>query len=731
MRLELSSIRFRNFLSFGSKWQDVNFLHGINLVLGLDRDKDRSNASGKSSFLETIPFALFGKVNRNIKKDQIVNWKSRKNCEVQIDFAKGDDDYTIYRALKPDKLIVSINGRDLPIDAKKLDFQKKLEDDILNIDFKTFMSLIYNNINSTVPILTMKKPDKRKFLERVFGLQFVKVINDNANKKVRNIDKKLSELSIQKEYNGRTANDAREQIVDLEKKLRSYSSSQPKLNELIEELKEVEDVVQEAEDNYNLRQGEIGILEGKIEYYNFLVARVGNKAENLRTKIKTLGQQIVPISDLDKDLSRLKELEQLKSKFIKLETIEDNIAKKQAEQEPLVELYNKAVDNIRKNEIKLGSLQALINQGLDGVKKLEKMKICPTCNQKVGTKCIENEKTKINEKRKELEPFNRKRQILKFKLEDVEKKQQIKGEAIKRWSQDKEQILKLNVEMGSLIHKKEKHEKNEKIKKDVRRYKRALEKLKNKNFELLRKAETINFKATALGEDAEESNKIVMKYNRVVSDIEKVERDFQLEKIHRQELEDIIEKNEGKIQLALHHNEEIEKEHNKLLHLDDYLQYIRTVCKDEQIKQYAISANIPYLNKQTNHYLSEVGHGFYVMLDKWLDLDIKGPGITGATYGNLSGGEARGIDLSLQMALLDFARVKAGIFPDILELDELLDSSIDTYGLERIMQIVRMKQEEDNLKIFLVSHRKEVNDVSVDRTFLIEKVNGYSNVMIQ
>jgi DNA repair exonuclease SbcCD ATPase subunit len=731
MRLEISSIRFRNFLSFGSKWQDVNFLHGINLVLGLDRDKDRSNASGKSSFLETIPFALFGKVNRNIRKEQIVNWKSRKNCEVQIDFAKGIDDYTIYRALKPDKLIVSRNGQDLPIDSKKIDFQRKLEDDILNIDFKTFMSLIYTNINSTVPILTMKKPEKRKFLERVFGLQFVKVINDNANRKVRNIDKKLGELSIQKEYNSRTASDAKEQIIDLERKLRSYSSSQPKLNELIEELKEVEDVVQEAEDNYNLRQGEIGILEGQIEYYNFLVARVGVKLASLGTKIKTLGKQIEPITGLDKDLSRLRELEKLKEKYIKLETIEDNIAKKQAEQEPLVEKYNKAVDNIRRNEIKIGSLEALVNQGLDGVKKLEKMKICPTCNQKVGTKCIENEKTKVNEKRKQLEPFNRKRQILRFKLEDIEKKQQVKGEAIKRWKQDKEEILKLNVEIESLIHKREKHEKNESIKKSVRRYKRALEKLKNKNFELLRKAETINFKATALGEDAEESNKIVIKYNRVVDDIEKVERDVQLERIHRQELEDIIDKNEGKIELALHHNEEIEKEHSKLLHLDDYLQYIRTVCKDEQIKQYAISANVPYLNKQTNHYLSEVGHGFYVMLDKWLDLDIKGPGIAGATYGNLSGGEARGIDLSLQMALLDFARVKAGIFPDILELDELLDSSIDSYGLERIMQIVRMKQEEDNLKIFLVSHRKEVNDVGVDRTFLIEKVNGYSNVMIQ
>ena len=359
------------------------------------------------------------------------------------------------------------------------------------------------------------------------------------------------------------------------------------------------------------------------------------------------------------------------------------------------------------------------------------MKICPTCSQKVGTKTIEKEKAKVMEMKRKIEPFGRKRGLLRLQLDKVEGKQNIKGEAIKRWKQDKEEILKLNVEIESLIHKREKHQKNESLKSDVRRYKKALEKLKNKNFELLRKAETINFKATALEEDAEESNKIVMKYNRVVSDIEKVERDVQLERIHKQELEDIIEKNEGKIELALHHNEEIDKENNKLLHLDDYLQYIRTVCKDEQIKQYAISANVPYLNKQTNHYLSEVGHGFYVALNKWLDLDIKGPGIAGATYGNLSGGEARGIDLSLQMALLDFARVKAGVFPDILELDELLDSSIDSYGLERIMQIVRMKQEEDNLKIFLVSHRKEVNDVGVDRTFLIEKVNGYSNVMIQ
>jgi DNA repair exonuclease SbcCD ATPase subunit len=291
--------------------------------------------------------------------------------------------------------------------------------------------------------------------------------------------------------------------------------------------------------------------------------------------------------------------------------------------------------------------------------------------------------------------------------------------------------MKLDAEIKSLLHIREKVGRKDIIKKDIKKFGRVLKKLEIAQIKIVKKAEKVGIKATLLEEEVTAAKEIIDNYNNIVAEIEHLEERIKLEEKYRSELKGIIDKNTATIVKAELSNEEGEKKRTKLLHLNDYLQYIRKVCKDEHIKQYAISANVPYLNKKTNEYLAEVGHGFFVVLDKWLDLQIKGPGISGAGYGNLSGGEARGIDLALQLALLDFARGKAGVFPDILELDELLDSSIDSYGLKKVMQIVRLKQQQDKLKVFLVSHRKEVNDVSADRTILIEKVGGYSNIVLQ
>jgi DNA repair exonuclease SbcCD ATPase subunit len=170
---------------------------------------------------------------------------------------------------------------------------------------------------------------------------------------------------------------------------------------------------------------------------------------------------------------------------------------------------------------------------------------------------------------------------------------------------------------------------------------------------------------------------------------------------------------------------------NKLNDISDYLDYVKMICKDENVKQFAISTIIPYLTSRTNHYLSEVGYSFYVEFNNWLDEDIKGPGISNCTYGNLSGGESKAVSFALQMALLDVSRIQAGIFPDILLLDEILDSSVDSYGLEKILGIVKLKQREDRTKTFIVSHRKEVTDLDADRIYLIEKKDGFSHIRLQ
>ena len=731
MRIEFDYIRFRNFFSFGSRWQEVEFKKGVNLILGLDVERDRSNGSGKSSFLETIPFALFGKVNRNVTKDQIVNWKSRKNCEVEIGFTKGDDTYSVYRGLKPDKLIISKNGNDLPMDARKLDFQKSFEDDILGMDHKTFMSLIYTNINSTVPILTMSKPHKRQFLERVFGLEFIQDINSKSNEKLRNIEKKLSELSVQKVYNNKSKKEAQAQVAELTKKLKMLKTSLPLLNELKEQEKELADFIQDAEKEYREKNSECGRLEGDMEYQNFMASKIGVKIESLKSKVRTLGQQIEEIGSVERDLSQLEVLQKQLDGYVKLDVINENIETKQAEHEALVEKREKAVNRIREIEMNINSINSLVNQDLASAKSIEKGNVCPTCGQKIkGAQTLQKIYVNIEENEAKMKELAEMTFVLRTKLAEVEKKDDIKRQAIIRWRKDKDEVMKLQSEINSLLHFQAQKYRKEKLIRNTKKYRSAQKKLEIAMRKVIETAEVLGRKASTLSEDATKAKNIIDKYNNIVLEIERLEEKLNLEKTHKDELESMLNKAKGKIAEARVSNQDIENEEKKLLHLTDYMQYIRLVCKDENLKQYVISANMPYLNQQTNHYLSDVGTGFYITLDKWLDLDIKGPGIRGASYGNLSGGEARGIDLSLQMAFLDFARVKAGVFPDILELDELLDSSIDVYGLEKVMQIVRMKQREDNLKIFLVSHRKEVNDVSVDRTYMIEKVNGYSNILM-
>jgi DNA repair exonuclease SbcCD ATPase subunit len=206
---------------------------------------------------------------------------------------------------------------------------------------------------------------------------------------------------------------------------------------------------------------------------------------------------------------------------------------------------------------------------------------------------------------------------------------------------------------------------------------------------------------------------------------------IEIEKRSRKEFYAIIETNKQNI---LNTEKEIgdqKKRKDTYLSLIDYLEVIKEICKDENLKQYAISSIMPYLNKQTNHYLSEVGYGFFAVIDKFLEAEIKGPGVSKASYGSLSGGESRGIDLAIQFGLLDIAKIQAGRWPDTLILDEILDSSVDSKGIGKLMEIVRAKQIEDNSKIFIISHREELSDeFEADNIYYVEKNNGYSQVSI-
>ena len=163
MKLDIQSVRFKNFLSYGSVTQEVHFKKGVNVVLGKDLNTGRSNGSGKSSFLETIPFALFGLTHKEVKKGQLLNWKNRKALEVSLKFKRGDNEYIVARAIKPDNFEIYENDVLIEKPAHVKYYQNTLEE-IIGLNFTTFCSLIHSNINSSNRILSMGKPEKRRFI---------------------------------------------------------------------------------------------------------------------------------------------------------------------------------------------------------------------------------------------------------------------------------------------------------------------------------------------------------------------------------------------------------------------------------------------------------------------------------------------------------------------------------------------------------------------------------------
>lgn len=729
MRLEIDKIRFRNFLSFGSKWQEVEFLYGLNLILGLDSAKDRSNASGKSSFLETIPFALFGRVNRSVNKDGIVNWRNRKNCEVSIEFTKNKDDYIIYRALKPDKLMVTKNGKEVPIDADKRVFQKHLEEDIYGIDFNTFMSLIYTNINSTVPVLTMKTPEKRKFLERIFNLQLFNKVNEKANEKIRSLDKKSHEAKMKREFNEKTIEDAHTKIDDLQKRIKELSSSKSELEDAKEQLEKVEEEYKSDLKEFERLKEKIDENTLKWTTLDTLVLKINSKFANMQFKAETLEKQV----DMDRvkgALAEIKQLENDRKGYGDPEKLEKGIKELEAERSEIEKEKDKEIMREVEYHKETSSLEALIKQDEEHLETMENESECPLCGEKITKKKIDELKKKLKINRAKLTRAKNGARDAVAQQSIIQKEVDARSDGIKKMKETLMVIVRLD---GDIKEKKAalKSLDVKTIKQRAKRYRRVVEKLDSIGDVYEKKAKHTKDVIKAAAEDQEICYKRIAVVEKLNSRIESLSTKVESEEKMKTSFEEMIESEKAKIVTLIEENKKHQTSMEKYELLEDYMRYVKTCCKDDHIKQFVISANMPHLNRKTNEYLSEVGHGFYVIIDRWLEATIKGPGITGATYGNLSGGEARSIDISLQMALLDHARMKAGLFPDILITDELLDSSIDAYGLERVMKIVKGKQLKDNLKIYLVSHRKEVDDVDVDRTYLVEKTGGFSHITLQ
>ena len=166
-------IEIENFLSVGKVPVIIDFKTGINLITGINHDKnDSKNGVGKTTIADALYFCLFGTTIRDIKREEIVNNITKKKCKTKLYFDIIDNKitipYIITRGILPTALELTING----VDCTESSIIKTTKTicEIIDADVEVFKNSVIMTVNGTVPFMAQKKVEKRKFCEGLFGL---------------------------------------------------------------------------------------------------------------------------------------------------------------------------------------------------------------------------------------------------------------------------------------------------------------------------------------------------------------------------------------------------------------------------------------------------------------------------------------------------------------------------------------------------------------------------------
>jgi DNA repair exonuclease SbcCD ATPase subunit len=128
--------------------------------------------------------------------------------------------------------------------------------------------------------------------------------------------------------------------------------------------------------------------------------------------------------------------------------------------------------------------------------------------------------------------------------------------------------------------------------------------------------------------------------------------------------------------------------------------------KDSFIRKKIIDQNLNYLNSRLNHYLDTVGLPHEVVFQSDLTVMITELGRE-LDFDNLSRGERNRLILGLSWAFRDVFETTSNQL-NLLFIDELIDSGMDTQGVESAIAVLKKMGRERNKNVFLISHRDEL-----------------------
>ncbi len=159
--------------------------------------------------------------------------------------------------------------------------------------------------------------------------------------------------------------------------------------------------------------------------------------------------------------------------------------------------------------------------------------------------------------------------------------------------------------------------------------------------------------------------------------------------------------------------------------LINYYDFTYSLLKDSGVKSKIIKKYLPLINQQVNRYLQMMDFYINFTLDEEFNETVQSPIHEDFSYASFSEGEKMRIDLSLLFTWREVARMKNSVNTNLLIMDEVFDSSLDGFGTEEFLKIIRYVIKDAN--IFVISHKTGLED-KFESVIKFSKIKGFSRI---
>jgi DNA repair exonuclease SbcCD ATPase subunit len=720
--INFKSIKYKNFLSTGDTYTEIQLDKTITTII------TGENGAGKSTFIDALVYALFGKPFRKVRLGQIINKVNEKGLKVQLDFSIGNKNYTVKRGMKPAIFEIWVNDEMLPQPAETKVYQGILEDDILKLNYKTFTQIIVLGSASFLPFMQQTISVRREIIENLLDISVFSDMNKILKSKIKEGKADI----VQFEHN-------MELLKTNHKTKREFlNESNVKYNTQLDSHKDHINAIKQSLDNkWSKLSGitkEIEYLKDKLSSFGTIENDYIKYKESVKgfiTKKKYLQQQIDNINKDNKSyaeniksIGKVQLVIEALSNEITDISYEINAVCNEYSQE---ELSDTLPSKISEQQSCLKTKEMLIQQEKTKRDFYEAHDECPECKQSIEedfkNTTLSTIETNISQLLDEVCDIKDNISKMDARLTTIKKASSKVQELESTLMVKTSQLASSKTELERLSNKEFKHTPVQKIQvilkelhKTEKEDAQSEDKLKEYNKIYDEFLEVRNLLSTKEKESLSEKQNIKSTEELLIQ----VNTD--LTTLKQQEPCSITQEDIDELAQKI---KETSKDLDKKKHIMYYYTIVQKLLKDDGLKTQIIKRFLPIINANVNMFLDKFDFPINFEFDENFNERIQSKFRDDFGYYSFSEGEKSRIDLALLFTWREIALKKSRNATNIVIFDEIMDGSLDGNGIENFMSVLGMNE---GYSSFIISHKEETINSRFDRSLVFTKDGHFSKL---